>query len=102
MEKKVKFYSINKANKSENKNHQNKKQKIKKVNLGEKKNIEYLFNYISLTRFETIENFILFLHDALLDTTDKTKLDIYKLTDKIFEINTKEILLMQQDLSLPL
>ena len=53
-----------------------------------KKNIEYLFNYISLTRFETIENFILFLHDALLDTTDKTKLDIYKLTDKIFEIMT--------------
>lgn len=40
MEKKVKFYSINKANKSENKNHQNKKQKIKKVNLGEKKSIE--------------------------------------------------------------
>lgn len=53
-----------------------------------KNNIEYLFNYISLTRFETIENFILFLYDALLDTTDKTKLDIYKLTDKIFEIMT--------------
>lgn len=53
-----------------------------------KYDIEYLFKYISLTRFETIENFILFLYDALLDTTDKTKIDIYKLTDKIFEIMT--------------
>ena len=53
-----------------------------------KNNIEHLFEYISSTQFKTIENFILFLHDALLDTTDKMKLDIYKLTDKIFEIMT--------------
>jgi len=50
--------------------------------------IEGLFDYISLTQFETIENFILFLYDALLDTNDKTKIDINKLTDKIFEIMT--------------
>lgn len=55
-----------------------------------KKDIEHLFNYISATQFKTIEKFILFLHDALQDTTDKTKLDIYKLTDKIFEIMTIE------------
>lgn len=53
-----------------------------------KKDIEHLFDYISATQFKTIENFILFLHDALQDTIDKTKLDIYKLTNKIFEIMT--------------
>ena len=49
-----------------------------------------LLDYIHFTIFGTIQNFIYFLLDAIQDTQDTQKINIHKLTHRLFEMMTIE------------
>jgi len=56
-----------------------------------------LLEYIRFTMFGTIQNFIDFLQDAIQDTKDTLKINIYKLTHTIFEMmNIKNSIIYKQ------